>query len=491
MPRTKKAVKTTEKETPKRIGRQEPTVSFILPCTDTKGQDAIDLYEKSKRTAMEWQKGICYHLMEVNENGLWVHTKYGFSVPRQNGKNEIVTMRELWGLVNGERMLHTAHRVTTSSAAYERLRVLLSSAGYKELGRKKKGRKDPPNGFRVSNQQGMERIELVGGGRVNFRTRSARGGIGESYDLLVIDEAQEYTEAEDAALKYTLAASKNPQKLLCGTPPTPDSVGTVFTDLRTDILSGEAIDSGWEEWSVDKQKELRDKDAWYETNPSLGIMLTEREILSELSANVEDHNIQRLGFWTGYNLKSEISEKEWLSMKVDHLPDLKGRLFVGIKYAKDGASVSVSIAVKCADGNIFVEAIDCQSRQMGDDWIIRFIRAADTEKVVVDGAGAQDILQKEMKDAGLKAPVLPKVKEVVVAAAAFRQAVDLGKIRHAAQPSLVQSVCNCEKRSVGEGGGFGFRSIKEGVDVTLIESAMLAYWACSVKKERRKQKVYY
>lgn len=483
--------KPAKKEPEKRIGRQTPTVSYILPCTGSKGQESIDLYEKSKRSAAEWQKLICFHILETNENGGWVHTKYGFSVPRQNGKNEIVAMREMWGLVNGERILHTAHRVPTSNAAFERLRIILSNAGYKELGRKKKGRKDPPNGFRVSNQMGMERIELVSGGRINFRTRSARGGIGESYDLLVIDEAQEYTEAEDAALKYVIAASQNPQQILCGTPPTPDSVGTVFTDLRSEILSGEAVDSGWEEWSVGQKRELRDKDAWYESNPSLGILLTERRILSELSSNVDDYNIQRLGYWTSYNLKSEISEAEWTEMKTDVLPELKGRLFVGIKYAKDGANVAMSIAVKCADGNIFVEAIDCQSRQTGDDWIMRFLRAADIEKVIIDGAGAQDILSKEIKEAGLKAPVLPQVKEVVVAAATFRQAVDLKKIRHAGQPSLTQSVTNCEKRAVGSGGGFGFRSIREGVDVSLLDSVMLAYWACSIKKERRKQKAYY
>lgn len=37
----------------------------------------------------------------------------------QNGKNEVVTMRKMWGGQEGEKILHTAHRTTTSHAAIE------------------------------------------------------------------------------------------------------------------------------------------------------------------------------------------------------------------------------------------------------------------------------------------------------------------------------------------------------------------------------------
>ena len=54
--------------------------------------------------------------------GLWIHTKFGFSVPRRNGKNEVLLIREMYGLVElGEHILHTAHRTTTTHAAWERL----------------------------------------------------------------------------------------------------------------------------------------------------------------------------------------------------------------------------------------------------------------------------------------------------------------------------------------------------------------------------------
>lgn len=39
----------------KRLGRQTPTNAYILPYESTKGAESIELYEKSGRTAQEWQ----------------------------------------------------------------------------------------------------------------------------------------------------------------------------------------------------------------------------------------------------------------------------------------------------------------------------------------------------------------------------------------------------------------------------------------------------
>lgn len=80
-----------------RKGCQKPTQSVVLPYKETKGQEAIDIYNSSGRTAQEWQELMLYDILAVNEDGLWVHTKCGYSVPRRNGKNEVVVMREMWG----------------------------------------------------------------------------------------------------------------------------------------------------------------------------------------------------------------------------------------------------------------------------------------------------------------------------------------------------------------------------------------------------------
>ena len=461
----------------KKTGRQTPTQSVILPYSETFGQEAINLYNKSGRTALPWQELMMYDIMAVNEDGLWVHTKFGYSAPRRNGKNEIVIMRELIGLKNGERILHTAHLTSTSHAAWERLYDAVTKAGLEIV-----------SSYRA---QGKEHIEVAGGGIVEFRTRTSKGGLGEGYDVLIIDEAQEYQDDQESALKYVVTDSKNPQTIFCGTPPTPVSAGTVFIKFRDATLAGENVNAGWAEWSIEKETDPRDKAAWYETNPSLGYHLTERAILDEVGTDDVDFMIQRLGYWIRYSLKSAISAAEWEQLQERKLPELQGKLFVGIKYGKDGANAALSIAAKTSDGRIFVESIDCRSTRSGNLWIIDFIKNADIRKVAVDGANGQQLLAADMKDAGLKAPIMPTVKEIIVANAAFEQAIWSELICHMGQPSLAQSVSNCEKRAIGANGGFGYKSIKEGIDIALVDSIALAYWLASEAKEERKQRVSY
>lgn len=114
-----------------RLGRQTPTQSVTIPYSKTRGQEAAELYAKTGNELLEWQQLLQCDIMAVNDDGLWMHQKYGYSVPRRNGKSENVLARCLWGLKNGERILYTAHRATTSHAVWERLDRMCEKAGIK------------------------------------------------------------------------------------------------------------------------------------------------------------------------------------------------------------------------------------------------------------------------------------------------------------------------------------------------------------------------
>lgn len=465
----------------KKIGNQKPTQSLILSTKNSDYKKAIELYERSGRKSQKWQNNLLKAILAKNKKGLWVHTKFGYSVPRRNGKNEIIAMRELYGLNEGEHINHTAHRTTTSHAAWERLLRIISQAGFKE-----------DIDYTSLRASGRERIEfLKTGGVIEFRTRTSTGGLGEGFDLLVIDEAQEYTDDQQSALKYVVSDSKNPQTILCGTPPTPVSSGTVFTNLRKKALNGETKNTGWAEWSVEEQSDLYNKELWYLTNPSLGTILTERSIEDEIGDDEIDFNIQRLGLWIRYNQKSAISKVDWDNLIINKIPKFKGKLFVGIKYGADGTNVSMSIAVKTEDERIFIESIDCQTVRNGNFWIINFLKNADIADVVVDGQSGQKILADEMKEFKIKAPILPTVKEVIVANSMWEQGIYQNSICHNNQPSLTKVVTNCEKRLIGSGGGFGYKSQFEDNDISLMDSALLAHWICSISKPAKKQKIRY
>ena len=84
-----------------KFGNQNPTQSVILPYSKSLYQKAIDNYESSKRTAQPWQVDLTKHIYAVNKDGLWTHTKFAYSLPRRNGKNEVVAIRKMQGLQEG------------------------------------------------------------------------------------------------------------------------------------------------------------------------------------------------------------------------------------------------------------------------------------------------------------------------------------------------------------------------------------------------------
>ena len=468
-----------------RRGKQTPTICIRLPYTESLGTEAVDLYNQSDRTAQDWQALMLEDIMAVNDSGLWIHMKYGWSIPRRNGKSEILIMRAIWDLLHERRCLYTAHRESTAASAWEKVLRLLTKMGFRE-----------DEDFKAYKSAGRRSIEWLKDGSeavINFRTRSSTGGLGEGYDTLIIDEAQEYTADQESALKYVVTDSKNPQTLMCGTPPTAVSSGDVFLKYRRRCLTGKEEDAGWAEWSVPNLTDAHDPELWYLTNPSLGTILTERTIRSELGDDQVDDNIQRLGLWLRYSQKSVISKQEWSEYALKEKPTLpkKPRVFFAVKYGHSG-NVSLAAAFKRDDGRIFIEAIDCRPVRDGNAWLMPFLRNPHAEAVVIDGAGNQTVLASEMKDAGVKCKaVLPKVADVVAAHALFEQQLFGGQIRHMDQPALAQAATNCEHRAIGSGGGFGYTSVLEGADISLLEAVSLAHWLCANAKEHKPQRVSY
>ena len=461
-----------------RVGRQTPTVSVILPYTDTKGQEAVSLYNKCEKSMFEWQELLTYDLMAVDDDGLWVHQKFGYSVPRRNGKSEMALARCIWGLKNGERILYTAHRASTAHSIWERLSRLCAKCDI-----------SISSSFRAF---GKEHLYTDNDGIIEFRTRTSSGGLGEGYDLLIIDEAQEYTPEQETALKYVVTDSANPQTIFFGTPPTAISAGTVFPNYRKNILQSESYASGWAEWSVPEMSNVNDVDLWYETNPSLGTILKERTIRSEIGDDDTDFNIQRLGLWIKYNQRSAISRNEWEALQVDTLPTLKGKLYVGIKFGYDGLNAAMAVAVKTSEDKIFCEVVGCKPIKYGIQWIVDFLSAADVAKACVDGNNGTEVLLDVAKRAKVKRPEVVNVSQVITANSVFDMAMEQGTFLHMHQSAVTQVVTNCERRKIGTRGGLGYQSLLDQADIALLDSMILAHWLCSENKaERKRQNVSY
>ena len=173
----------------KKYGNQLPTQSVILPYVKKRSlsKEAIEIYEKTGLSSYIWQKKLLEAMMAVDKKGLWVHQKFGYSVPRRNGKSELLYMLELWGLHQGLNILHTAHRINTSHSSFEKVKRYLEKMGYVD-----------GEDFTSIRAKGQERIDLKNTeGVLQFRTRTSNGGLGEGFDIMIIDEAQEYTTEQE------------------------------------------------------------------------------------------------------------------------------------------------------------------------------------------------------------------------------------------------------------------------------------------------------
>lgn len=478
-------------------GCQDPSKCVFLVSQERKSEykQAVKIYEASGRKVLKWQKQLLAHITARNKDKLYTYTKFGYSVPRRNGKSEILALREIQGLFDGEKILHTAHRTSTSHNAWMTLCRILNDAGYvdqADIKKEEESKYDKDKFYKAHKANGLESIELLAtGGTIAFRTRTSKGGLGEGFDLLVIDEAQEYMDDQESSLKYTVSSSKNGQTIMCGTPPTAVSSGTVFVNFRNKCLEGKTKNSGWAEWSVDEMTDPNDHDARLRCNPSLGYILSERAVEDEIGDDEVDFNIQRLGLWLKYNQKSEISENTWNALKAAVIPQFKGQLHVGIKFGIDGRNIALAVAVKTVTEQIFVELVDVRPTIQGIAWVTEFLQKADYCQAYSDGKSGQEMLENAAKEHKLKKIKFPTVDEVIAANALFEQAVNDGSICHNGQYTLADVVTNCKRRTIGSRGGFGYASLIDGQDIAIMDAVIFAYYSCKTVKERKPQRVSY
>jgi hypothetical protein len=174
-----------------------PRICSVPEYASSAGAEAIEVAELAGLYLDEWQQFVLVNALGERLDGKWAAPTVGLVVGRQNGKNSILEARELAGifLLDERVIVHSAHEQATSSEHFRRLLALIE--GVPEFDRRI---------LKVVQGKGAEAIELRGGQRVLFKTRTGGGGRGFSVDLLVFDEAMILSAAAKAALIPTMAA---------------------------------------------------------------------------------------------------------------------------------------------------------------------------------------------------------------------------------------------------------------------------------------------
>lgn len=461
-----------------RYGSQKPRIDIYNNGDIELAEKAIALYEAYNSEMIPWQKSIIRRWMALDDDGKWANPDCGLSVPRQNGKTEMLICRIIGGMVfKGECLVYTAHQTTTVDEIKRRvlrffydaqpeIRDLLTSEFDKE-----------PKSF--------DFVELRNGGRCIFRTRTRSSGLGYTSDTLLHDEAQEMNDAHEEALRPTISAGRqhNPQVIMAGTPPTAGSAGTVFIRARRNVLQGKSENFCWQEWSVDTITATDDVDAWYATNPSLGYFVSERAIQAESTTMSQDSfNKMRLGWYAGLDDKRVISDDEWnaLAVKEVKLPE-NPQLAYAVKFAPDRSAVTLAVGVIMGE-KIHVEVIERKRMSDGQAWLVRWLldRWRKANCIVVDGAAGQGLLVEELlrSEPKIKKRLLtPNVKEAGSAYAAFYQAIQDGTLTHYNQPLLNSAIRTAKRRDIGKDGMFGYAPLNPAIQMDPVDAVSFALYA--------------
>lgn len=464
-------------------GSQEPRIKVEPQRASTDGTDAAILMTEYGYKLDEWQELVISCWLGKDEAGRYNVTSAGLSLPRQNGKNVCLEAREFFGLVvNGEKILHTAHQVRTSKKSFRRLASMFTDKRHPEV-------TDMVKAIRYTN--GEESIELLNGGSIEFSARSRQAARGfDGISLVVYDEAQELTDDQVEAIMATLSASATGtrQLIYTGTPPYPGCPGDVFRRRRSICTDEPGRHDAWHEWSVPAGNvsdiNVTDVNLWYMTNPALGIRLSEEFTAEELrSLSKDGFARERLGWWTPvveHKIEYAIPTDLWDSCRSEE-PKPEGKTAYGVKFSADGSTVALCGAVIPESGLARISLIEMRPTGRGISWLADWLneRYKKASCVVIDGRNGVDVLVERIADTWkMKGSVIrPTSKDVIAAVGTLTNSLNERSVTwYYQQEALRDSAITSTKRAISGGWGFG------GDNSAPIEAASLALWGAQNSK---------
>ena len=467
------------------IESQEPRLHVAPSRVDSYGPDAGFICSSYGLTPDPWQQLVLDDWLG-RVDGHWSSLTIGLSVPRQNGKNGVIEMREVFGMVGrGERILHTAHEVKTAQKAFRRLKHFFGNK-----------RDDPAANFPelnalvedVRNVNGQEAIFLRNGGSVEIVARSKNSGRGFTADTLILDEAQEMDEEDLEALLPTTSAapSGDPQWIYTGTPPGPKAAGEVFTGKRSEALKGTTKRICWHEWSAEPGGDMDDRRQWFLANPAMGRRLS-LSVAEGERANLSDEGFmrERLGLWEGSTERGwVIPEQLWRAAEDVPAGPREGDITLALDSSPQGDQTSVAACAQRADGRWQVELhYQAPGVTWVPAWLSEQLASGRVRGVVYDKqCSALASLADDFKRAGIR-PTITEWADMRSACSGLMTGIIEGSVHHSGQQQLTYALSQAGKRDAE--GGWAWSRRTSASDITPIVAATLALWGARNSKTKR------
>jgi hypothetical protein len=390
-----------------RRGSQTPRVANFPPHDFTAAPEVIENAKKAKLFLDPWQEyilthGLGQHLVLDEEGnpaaGDWTAKKNSIWVPRQNGKGGVIEALELaWLFLDDmkvDEITHSAHEHKTSLKAYKRMEKLIRRvpAWHEQVYR-----------FRQSNGERM--IILRDGRQLEYHTRSDTAVRGFSSPRLILDEAQELTAEQMAAILPTVSAMPKWQVWFLGTPPRVDDAWAY--GLKSDGENAEPRLAHFD-WGADldltkpdDRARVNDLELAYASNPALGIRIEIETVIDEQkpSGLGSKYPHERLCVWLPHKESAGVIDmRAWADIQ-DAASRREGDLAVAVDISVMRDWAAITIFGKRSDQLGHGQLIDYRE---GVEWIVpRLVEIRkELDPIAVGmGPGTFESLKLELTDA--------------------------------------------------------------------------------------------
>lgn len=450
-------------------GRQDPRVlSLPRAAVGSKVDDALALWDLTGRRLDPWQTTTLEAITAVDAADDWVSSESGLLVSRQQGKGEILQAYDLahlfvWPSERDEPkiILHTGHEYANVEAHYRKLKRRIMSVPWMRRQLKGGGRETSRGVSGISTGMGKLVFELENGNLLILQTRTGSAGIGQTVDVLIVDEAQHSSLEAMEALLYTQDAVPHAQTLYTGTAPTEMQDGAHFEGVRDRGRTGSPR-TAWVEFSPDGSDDpdladgidITDPKVWAQGNPGLGIRLEAATIQDKLEAlGADSFKCQRLSIWPNrrppeHQSANDVDMRVWGDSgnpAARHGTGLCLSVSLGIGYG------SICCASRTADGRIYVEHRATRAQVLWiPDVLADLYEAMGKPLVVLDAKNCAPILDG-LERKGVK-PMKMSVTEIAGAFGIFAELANEGGLIHRNQAELTTSLKNAKTRAIGSAG---------------------------------------
>lgn len=432
-----------------------------------------------------WQELILEAAMGERSDKTWAAKRVGVSVPRQNGKSQLLVSRAIAGaLLFGEKkIVVSAHQQDTARESFAKLMEIVEDDGNSALRGRVKS---------VMNALNRESVKFANGATIQFKARSGAAGKGFSSDCLLLDEAQILGSRAWTSINSTMSAMPNPQVWLLGTPPQEEDDCYTFEMVRRAAIDGASTAAAWCEWSADPAADGFDPASEYtrwSANPAWNTRINHEVVQGEFETYAPDKFAQdRLGVWRSESHAAVIPGGTWTALRaVDPPAQAETPTALAVDMSHDRV-IAVAACWK-REGVPHVELVTLEQSTDTLATVEWLERAGKRTPVVIDSASPAAAMIPALRQRGMKV-VTTSATDMGKACGGLYDAATSGRMTHAGQKQLDDALAGAKKRDILGAGAWAWDRKDPTVNIAPLVAVTLALFGASITKAKTNRAVF-